>query len=461
MKRLLYFFVLMSGLLAACNQGGQPATLGSLALTFDTIQWLTTDQPQATFKRVLGQNCMTNALNAPGQGYRVNGSDGGLTYSQKRASTLGITTANSVGSNWRTIRGLLGTPNRDVTLLVIDDFRGGGITGNGVYAPTPQLFTQTALTGTTLKNLQDNGQLSHGALVLQHTLDAIKGTGVYPFSTSPSAGITVFRTTNVIGRTTRFLTVKAIDTGLDGTAIIANSVKSSAIATKLSVALDSIAGGGPHVINMSFALLPCEAYADFLRWDADPTMTGEQRFEEYIDALALKNEVVKEELIDVIVEATNDFNDPLNKLIRTGNWAWFRNIFVAASGNYGFTKTATYPAKWTGVIDVTGSAANNTSVRNSNFNQGEIMDIAGSLQLTASNFTPLAGAKNVYYKGTSFSTPSLSVFSALDLAGQRRCTQITAVPNNGNIITPRLAINQALLVDSPLVNAVGQLCPVP
>lgn len=454
MKRLLHVFILATGLLAACNQGGQP-NLEALALTFNNIQWLTNIKAAPDFTRIVNKNCMTNALNLPGQGFRASGTDGGLTYDLRAASTLGITTANSVGSNWRTVSGLLGTPNRDVTILVVDDFRSNGVPTNGVYAPTPDLFTQTALTGATLGQLQDNKKLSHGALVLQHTLDTIKGTGLYPFSSSPSAGVTVFRTTSVIGRTTRSLTVKAIDTGLTSTAIIKNSIESSFIATKISTTLDSTPGG-PHVVNMSFALLPCEPYADFLEWDK--VTLGEQKFEEYITALAVKNGVVKEELINVIVEATNDTTDPLYQLIQSGNWGWFRNIHVAASGNYGFNKTAMYPAKWNSVIDATGSAANNTGVRNSNFNQGEIMDIAGSLQLTASNFTSLAGAKNVYYKGTSFSTPSLSVFSALDLAGKRRCTQITAVPNNGNVITPSLAMNLQNLVDSPLTTAVTKLC---
>ena len=450
MKRLIYILVLLTGLLAACNQGMGPApTLESLALTFNDIKWLTTDNPQATFKLVLGQNCMANALNAPGQGYRAFGSDGGLTYNRRLASALGITTANNVG---QTVRGLTAVPQRDMTLLIVDDFRSGGVPSNGVYIPASDVFTQTSLTGATLGLLQANKKLSHGALVLQHTLDTIRGTELYPFSASPSPGITVFRTTNIIGRTTRFLTVRAVDTGLASTSIIANSVKSSAIATKLVPRLD--ASSGTVVVNMSFALLPCEAYADFLQWDEDTP--NEQRFEEYIGALAVKNDVDKEELIEVLVEATNDTSDPLNLLIQKN---WFKNVFVAASGNYGFNKTATYPAKWTGVINVTGSVANNTSIRNSNFNQGEIMDIAGSLQLTASSFTLLPGAKNVYYKGTSFSTPSVSVYSALDLASQRRCTKVsTTTPI---IILPRLAMNSLNLVDSPLANAISQLCPIP
>ena len=451
MKRLIYTIVLLTGLLAACNQGMGPApTLESLALTFDDIRWLTTDNPQATFKTVLGQNCMANALNTPGQGFRAQGTDGGLTYSRRSASTLGITSANKVG---QTVKGLLTSPQRNMTLLVIDDFRSGGVPSNGVYAPKPELFTQTSLTAATLGQLQANKKLSHGALVLQHTLDAIKGTGFYPFSASPNPGVTVFRTTNIIVRTTRFLTVRAVDTGLSSTSIIANSVKSSAIATKLIPRLDATAG--TVVINMSFALLPCEAYADFVQWDK--ITPNEQRFEEYIDALAVKNEVTEDALINVIVEATNDANDPLNLLIQKN---WFRNVFVAASGNYGFNGTALYPAKWPGVIEVTGSVANNISARNSNFNKGDIMDIAGSLQLTASNFTLLPGAKNVYYKGTSFSTPSVSVYSALDLASQRRCTQVVTT-TNGAVIFPWLAINLQNVVDKPLADAISGLCPVP
>ncbi len=453
MKRLVYTIVLLSGLLAACNQGERPTpSLESLALTFSNIQWLTdiatNTQTKGPFSRIVDENCMTNALNAPGQGYRAAGSDGGLTYDSGLAGNLGITTANKVGI---AVKGLLGAPQRNMTLLIVDDFRSGGVPSSGVYAPKLELFTQTSLNGATLAQLQDNKKLSHGALVLQHTLDTIKGTGLYPFNTSPSPGVTVFRTTSIIGRTTRLLTVKAIDTGLASTSIIANSVLSSTIATKLVAPLDTSAG--TVVINMSFALLPCEAYADFLQWDK--ITRGEQRFDEYIAALAVKNNVGSEELIKVLVEATNDTSDPLYQTIKNN---WLKNVFAAASGNYGFNKTATYPAKWTGVINTTGSAANNTSIRNSTFNRGEIMDIAGSLKLTAPSIFP--NAKHVYYKGTSFSTPTLSVYSALDLAGQRRCTQVSTNPSNGStFIVPRLAINSLNLTDSPLASAVSQLCP--
>jgi hypothetical protein len=428
MRRLFYIFALALGALTACNQENQ-VQLEPLALTMDNIKWLTkvTDVPN--------ENCALNEINADGQGYRpsgISGSDGGLTYDINLTRNTGITTAESVGAGWKTVKGLLGTPQRDATLLIVDDF-------HGVYRPKPALFTrpfQPGLNGATIASLQDGGNLSHGALVLQHAKDVIFGTGLYPDPPIPSlwGNITVYRNLQL----TRKLTVKALDPGFEATSNIAGSIKSSVIAQKL---LSELHRAGPSfVVNLSFVLIPCAAYADFHSWD-QTTPTVDEPFEEYLKALALHNNVPYDDLITVIVEAVNEPNndptqpdDPLFTLIQ--DYADV-GVFVAASGNYGFAKTGMYPAMWKGVVNVTGSAALDTNIRNKRFNTGKIMDIAASFRLAASRFTNNHNRKDVYYLGTSFSSPTVSAYS---------------------VIKSKLATSESNIVDVPLQKAVITLC---
>jgi hypothetical protein len=71
------------------------------------------------------------------------------------------------------------------------------------------------------------------------------------------------------------------------------------------------------------------------------------------------------------------------------------------------------------------------------------MHLAASFELRPpsglpSNLKP----KPVYYLGTSYSAPAVSVFSALDLASRKKCS-------NGQSVS-KLALNSLNLVDRPL-----------
>ncbi len=457
MKRLLYVFVLVTGLLAACNQQGEHPQLSAQALALGDIEWLALTQ--GTAKDLAPFNCAVNGLNLPGQGYRANTKpqDGGLTYDVNETVDTGVTTASRVGFGWRSTSGLLAVPQRNVTLLVVDDFRSNGIPSNGVYTPQPELFTQTTLNGTTLASLQDAGDLSHGSLVYQHAQDVVRGTLRYPFSSTPSPTKTLFRTTFFPTSATRYFTVEAVDTGFESTGLIADSIKSTVIAQKLLGRLD--APGGPFIVNLSFGLLPCEAYADFIAWD-EKTPSQDEPFEDYLKALQLKNsdfsyEVLVTTIVDGVIDPSNP--DPLFTLM-AGPLGVMNNIFVAASGNYGFAKTSLWPAKFPGVVNVGGSAAIDPSKRNERFNTGKVMDVAASFLLRASRFTNNPNAKDVYYLGTSFSTPSVSVYSALDVASQQRCLNLPNVFPKSKLGNSNANIN---VVDSALKTAVGTLCPVP
>jgi hypothetical protein len=465
-KHFLLYTLVFTSVLTACTQRQAPQfELESQALTYDTIKWLTFDgnADASEIKRLrdLG-NCVANGLNVTGQPPRSGGvagtQDGGLTYDEfGLPKETGITTASDVGKKWLSVPGLLGTPQRNITLLIVDDF-------HGVYGLKPELFTKTTLDGETLANLQDLDKVSHGALVLQHTKDVIGGTGFYKYSSTTRLGDkTIYRTQqSSLSRLNKTLTVKTLDPGFSDTGLIAGSITSAVVAQKLNAALlDS--PGGPFVVNMSFAFLPCLAYKDYTKWDAK-TSDIDETFVEYVETLASAElpRVSVDELANLLVAATDTSDDPLKKLLFTDK-AILKHVFVAAAGNYGF-KTPMFPAQWPWVMDVTGSTAKAPTLRSTLlFNQGGIMDTGASFKLEAKRFVlnpnlypPL---KNVYYIGTSFSTPTLSVFSALDLAGKKRCTQVSYNSFGDVILTiPRLGINALNLVDSPLVDAVSKLC---
>jgi hypothetical protein len=452
-KHLLLYTLVLIFILVACTQRQAPQLeLEPQALTYDTVKWLVySDAVVIRRLKDLG-NCVANNLNVTPQPPRSGGvsgtqQDGGLTYELVLPNQTGITTAASVGESWLNVRGLLGRPQRNVTLYIVDDF-------HGVYGPKPKLFTQTTLNGATLATLQNTNNLSHGALVLQHMKDVIRGTGLYPFSiTTPLGDMTTYRTQqDPLSPLNRTLTIKTLDPGFEDTGLIAGSVRSAVVAQKLTADLPSFSGEAPFIINMSFALFPCLAYADYRAWD-DLTPGIDETFVEYIKALANHQTpvVTVNTLASLIVGKTNDPNDPLLKFLQTDPRGVGGNIFVAAAGNYSFN-VSMFPAGLNGVINATGSIVKNTSIRSSRlFNRGEIMDVGASFVLEASRFTRNPLAKDLYYLGTSFSTPTLSVLSALDAAGKKRCVNIGGIKSD-------LAINGLGLVDSPLVTAVSKLC---
>jgi hypothetical protein len=450
-KRLLYIFVLTTGFLAACSQVTQGPQLEALGITdISQIEWLAISEDAA--KRLGLSNCAVNEYNIPGQGFRAFGTDGGMTYDLSLTTDTGVTTATARGKGWTNMPGMLAPIQRDAVMLVVDDFRGDAQGNNAVYRPLTELFTQSKLDVATLQTLQANNKLSHGSLVFQHAKDVIWGSGRYLSRFTPSPDTTIFYTDTIPSRLSKKLTVKAINTKFASTGEIAGSITSQAIVNILSPLFASTAGVIPPmtVINLSFALLPCEVYADFTAVDKlDP---DDLTFQTYLEKLANFNNDTFDNIANVIVEATNDPNDPLYKLIKSASGAT-RYIFVAASGNYGFAKTAMYPAKWPGVVDVTGSAVSDTSKRHERFNIGEVMDVAASFRLKASRFTSNLSAKDVFYLGTSFSAPTVSAYSAIDVASQQRCISTDPLAYRS-----KLSINSANLVDVPLRNAVSTLC---
>ena len=420
MQKLVFSLALVALLFAGCSQVDPANTEGRVqaqAMVLSDLRGLTIPQLFVSDPSDW-VNCAINEFSMPGQGYWVSGSVGGLSYQPATTST----TAPKVGAGLQGRFFTGATLNRSMVILIADDFK------NGVYEVGNALFTQTTLSQPAIQNLQQIGALSHGALVARHARDVLLGTGRYSL-VSYSSGEWRFKEASTNSR----LTVKAIDTGLSNSAVIADKIKAylQFLALKNQTA----------VVNLSFALMPCAVKTDFEQWDAQNI--GVQTFEGYMQALATLNSVNYEELVAAIVESTNLPNDPLLGLINDPAYGATRHVYVAASGNFSL-KYSMYPANWKNVVNVSGSTASSGPegrVRNEKFfNQGEIMHTAASLVLSPPPL--LLGGKQVYYLGTSFSTPTVSVFSALDLAGWLKC--------GGGSGVSKLAINTLDLVDRHL-----------
>jgi hypothetical protein len=425
MKRFLYIPILLASLLAGCSTENQQPQLEALAYP-PILQNLKGLVPphlllyDGSQNVDLNPNCPVNEFNMPGQGYRVDSSAGGLSYAPLTHSKTPFAVGQGVRSDFFAAL----TPAMNASIIIADDFK------NDVYALGSQVFTQTTLDAATLRALQQNGQLSHGALVFTHVQEVIRGTELYTLDTVAStASKKVYK--RQVGTTIKTLTVLAVNTKLVNTQVISTMIKQNLDALGTSQ-------GRATVINMSFGLMPCKVYEDYLKWDTH----GLQTFEDYMTRLAGFNGVDYKALVQAVIESTNLPDDPLLKLIKGtsgANYGAAKNIYVGAAGNYSLNYSM-YPANWAKVVNVTGSSLDDPTRRDTRFfSQGEVMEVGASLRLD-----PPVGGKPLYYIGTSFSTPTVSVYSALDVAMTLRCAEIGMNPIS------ELAKDVPALLDRPL-----------
>jgi hypothetical protein len=410
--------LVLGAVLAGCSSGFEGGELESQVVSLTGLKWVTNTKKTFTAPDPTDPgkyNCVTTEFDIPPQGYRAQGSTGGLTYTAFASAT----TARSVGSSLKA--NFLGgfNPTQDTEILVVDDF--GKWSDPKFTLPTALFYP--SFTGISIQDFIDSGDLSHGALVMRHTNDAVVGAGLYTSGTpyvSVNDGMTFYTTPYQSLTNNRRFKVAAVNTRLQNQAVIAGTTTPLITTRDVVTAITAYKKEFTSiVINMSFVLLPCEVFEDF-------EQSGSLTLESYLEQLAFVNQLAtnrngvidtndEQKLMVRIVESTNQDNDPLKRLIRAEANT---DIFVAASGNYALPYSM-YPAKWPGVVNVTGSHLANQNVRAADlFNAGEVMSI-GSLFGIA---PPGSSGTPVFYFGTSYATPSVSVYSALDLAGKQRCT---------------------------------------
>jgi Subtilase family len=391
--------LVLGAVLAGCSSEIEPVTLETQAAFITSKTWVSSNlkfSPPTT-------NCVSTEFYSLEQG-RPKPFSGGLSYTQFADSMTPSTIGAEFKNNFFSQPGF--SPKADTEILIVDDF------GTGQYT-LPQFHTYS-----TVESLVASGTYRHGALVMYHANEVIKGSGLYGSASQSSTGQTVYTSNG------RNLKVTPVNTQLASKEAIFNSLKVNIITTGRLVDILQDKGKdyllGSKVFNLSFGIVPCEIYADF-------ELSSLKTFREYIEKFVEKNygigstnnnkkiDLLKEkEALRGIIESTNLPNDPLKQLIAgEAN----RHIFVAAAGNYG-VDVSMYPANWPGVVNVTGSSVGSRHSRlATEFNKGEVMTVGSLFKITAPT-----GTRHLYYYGTSFATPSVSVYSALDLAGQQRCT---------------------------------------
>jgi len=202
--------------------------------------------------------CAANEFDLPSQGFRLRGSTGGLSMNSSLKHEAVAEAFQDTYASF--IAGQALTNN--VTLLVFDDF------AQGVYQLGDSVFRQQASNNNsiealskTVENLAAAGQLSHGALVMNHVNSVIESTNHYQ-------GQKLNSTTILWQSAQQTITVKGIN--------IASGRTTTEIASKLATELDAHSNA---VVNMSFVVLPCTVLQDF-------EASGYKSFEMYITELA-------------------------------------------------------------------------------------------------------------------------------------------------------------------------------
>lgn len=300
----------------------------------------------------------------------------------------------------------------DIGILIVDDF------GGDPTALAPFDSAQQAGLESTFDSNHAATWPLHGPTVMNHLNVALASTGAYTLETLTGNGADWQHATG------KRLVVRAVDF---------SAASSSEVAARIEreIAVLREHGITNVVVNMSFAIVPCSVWFDYVEHFAEFAT-----IEDYAEAIYDKNEGAIGTQIDIsaygidvflpkiilkITTPVNPERDPLFKMIERQAGV----VFVASAGNYGST-FSTYPAAWRKVVSV--SAADlETSLKADYSNDGEVMAAGGAFVLELYNgntFIPTT----IAYRGTSFAAPGVSAFIALDLASGGHCVAADGTP---------------------------------
>lgn len=334
--------------------------------------------------------CMANEFSVPGQGVHVSGSVGGLmsrpddSAEEEKPVNSGFV-ADDTGA---LLERLQGNATNDVAILVVDDFGPANHVVDGAGQRTTEYVYQVShhvqqapADRAELERWVQNRKVSHGALVL-HRLVALVDEVVDAQPSKSSAGDRYEWHLNGAR-----LIVQAVPLPNEDSQQIADVINDAVYET-----LNHAKTAPRVVVNMSWVLLPCDVVEDF---DA----SNFEHFGAYLYALETENQgryaLAK---LQKLVTWVDD-EDPLGDAVGTGHDV-ASLAYVAAAGNFGLPYQM-FPAAWP---TVTGASAE-TNYSNEN----GVIERGGLFRFEE---------RDVYYLGTSFTAPALSLAAALDMSSE-------------------------------------------
>ncbi len=383
--------------------------------------------------------CLAHEISAPGQGWYLSGSgwylsgsvrglvpgpsvtvvdaNGHLVTTESSGSPGSFLDDSSATMSSVTYRNLLeADESRDgtVAIFVADDF------GGSVFALPAELWSVTPDSAglSSLETLIANGKLTHGALVLEHLRRLVEATGLFDVESDAPEQYSWLRRGSEESR----LVVVPVDLSVNDSGSWPDLIETSELVPVLSEALNHYSesltpsvGDLNVVVNMSWVLLPCATVEDFIQAGG----TG-LTFEQYLDALTTSVDLPSSTHMDNLLRKLSILSwvpssDPLHQLLSRfkedspGTQPTFMgDVFVAAAGNFSMTYQMV-PAALPSVIGVGTPLQGQPAPEFSN---------AADVSAPGAWFN-IDGV--VSYAGTSYSAPFVSLFMALDLAGQRTC----------------------------------------
>lgn len=374
--------------------------------------------------------CVSDAFELPGQAWHIDVSAGGITLQagtpdypavtpQSRADALGLT-------GYMPQRGT-------VNVLILDNFQ-----------PTPVPLDED---GPNQGQGAVTYQLNHGALVTAHLKSVLLGSG---FTVRPPTTPSVASTYDAVlvnakgNRTIQILTFDVGNLLKNKSERNAGGVTTQTLARSLNASLKREQGGWakineyPLVINMSFALIPCNLQSEYFKFEAEALSKGLRLpFSTFLKAVA-----------DINLNLPFDASKPMT----AAEQAYIRTLFtrisptdplltwldrrlrnrtavaVASSGNYGLS-FQTMPAAWPHVLG-TGATRADTATKLDWSDQGDTLEVGEWFNFTSlpADVGCLVGpgcilaqmpagtppsVANFGYRGTSFSSPTVTAALAI------------------------------------------------
>lgn len=370
------------------------------------------------------QNCTTPISTLGGQGHQVSPVSGGLTTMQPSAFTL-----PALDLSQEELTALNSTDTGPVAILVVDSFNDSL---NPVY-DLSGVFDVT--TEVELTDAVDTREISHGALVMNHINVLLGEMGYSPVEESVemarSAGdpnVYYYYVSWDTGSTQIY--VVAVDAISYGPIEHGDVLKTTEEAkTEIVEVLSKFVNDFDvhrFVVNMSFAILPCEELLDFWTTEAASTQ-GSFNFGDYLASISG---------VDLIAPSVPT-PDPLMHFLSVPNevleyFGGFEDrafVPVASSGNSKL-EFPFWPAISSRVLSVgapeapplVGALASPDAPRYAN--DGDFAENGGWYQLAKPADMYQTNAPddnqtrpvNIYYLGTSFSAPTMSTRIALWLS---------------------------------------------